>query len=161
MKSIRKPRIPSALAAALAFSAFTAGPIHAATLSVSPTPPPVNGHDIANLGTVTGNDKWWAENSTGAGSAKGQTFTTGTTALPGVDTAIDGLRSVTWTKAAAYAGVYPIDFVVETSADLTGPWTAETHAPSGMVTVTGNQVKFTFPSPLGSRRFARLKVTGP
>jgi hypothetical protein len=48
---------------------------------------------------------------------------------------------------------------VETSAILTGTWTAE--ASPGTVTITGNDVKFTFPSPHGAKQFARLKVTGP
>ena len=31
----------------------------------------------------------------------------------------------------------------------------------GNVHITGNDVKFTFPSPLVGKRFVRLKVTGP
>ena len=50
--------------------------LRAATMSASPSAPTVNGADIAYLGTVTGNDKWFVENSA-AGAAKGQTFTTG------------------------------------------------------------------------------------
>ena len=83
---------------------------------------------------------------------------TGFTTLPGVSNT-GGVLSVTWTKAADYTGVYPTDFVVETSETLTGTWVAE--AVGGNVTITGNQVKYTFPSPLGSKKFARLKVTGP
>jgi len=49
----------------------------AGSMSTSPAPPAVTGEDIANYGTVTGTDKWWAENNTGAGSAKGQTFAVG------------------------------------------------------------------------------------
>jgi Bacterial TSP3 repeat len=49
----------------------------AATMSASATAPVANGLDIANYGAITGNDKWFAENS-GAGAAKGQTFKTGT-----------------------------------------------------------------------------------
>jgi alpha-galactosidase len=92
----------------------------------------------------------------------GSNNSTGFTALPG--TAKDpgtGNLSVTWTKAATFSGVYPTDFVVETSASLTGTWTPESLAPSGTVTITGNQVKYSFPSPLGAKKFARLKVTGP
>ncbi len=51
--------------------------IHGAEMSASVTAPVINGADIANYGTVTHTDKWWPENSTGAGSVKGQTFTTG------------------------------------------------------------------------------------
>ncbi|NNM30819.1 MAG: hypothetical protein HKO57_14970, partial [Akkermansiaceae bacterium] len=50
-------------------------------MSASPTAPAVDGFDIANYGTVTGTDKWWSENNTGAGSAKGQTFTNGPAAV--------------------------------------------------------------------------------
>ena len=70
-----------------------------------------------------------------------------------------GPLSVTWTHAADYNGVYGTDFVVETSATLTGTWTAETLG--GTVTLAGNDVKFTFPSPVTAKKFARLKVTGP
>ena len=55
----------------------------------------------------------------------------------------------------------PTDFFVETSASLTGVWAPETLAPAGNVTITGNDVTYTFPSPLGAKKFARLKVTGP
>ena len=48
---------------------------------------------------------------------------------------------------------------METSDALTGTWTAEPLG--GNVTITGNEVKYTFPSPLGAKKFARLKVTGP
>ncbi|MCX6878124.1 MAG: DUF4038 domain-containing protein [Verrucomicrobia bacterium] len=84
--------------------------------------------------------------------------TTGFTALPGVSNT-GGARSVTWTKGSGYTGTYGTDFFVETSADLTGTWTAESLG--GNVTITGNAVKYIFPSALGSKKFARLKVTGP
>lgn len=57
---------------------LTPSMLDAATMSASSTAPPVNGLDIANNGAVTGNDKWFFENSA-AGAAKGQTFTTGST----------------------------------------------------------------------------------
>jgi hypothetical protein len=53
---------------------------HAATMSASATAPVIDGKDIANYATVTGNDKWFAENSA-AGAVKGQTFTTGSGAV--------------------------------------------------------------------------------
>lgn len=85
-------------------------------------------------------------------------ITTGFTALPGViDTA--GTLRVTWTKSADYVGVYGTDFVVETSETLTGTWTTESSP--GTVTISGNNVTYTFPAPLGAKKFARLKVTGP
>ncbi|MCX6880151.1 MAG: hypothetical protein NTW21_41065, partial [Verrucomicrobia bacterium] len=88
----------------------------------------------------------------------GNTNTTGFTALPGVSNS-GGTLSVPWTKGTGYTGTYGTDYFVETSATLTGTWTAE--ASPGNVTITGSDVTFTFPSPLGSRKFARLKVTGP
>ncbi len=89
----------------------------------------------------------------------GNTNTTGFTALPGVSNTGSTL-SVTWTKAADYTGVYPTDFVVETSETLTGDWQIETLG-GGQVTDDPGYVKYTFPSPLGSKKFARLKVSGP
>ncbi|HSP42322.1 MAG TPA: autotransporter-associated beta strand repeat-containing protein, partial [Luteolibacter sp.] len=81
--------------------------------------------------------------------------TNGFTALPGVDNAA-GTLSVTFTKAADYAGVYHTDFVVETSTTLDG-WSP---APGGSVTFpSATEVKYTFPA--GTKNFARLKVTGP
>jgi autotransporter-associated beta strand protein len=90
----------------------------------------------------------------------GNTNTTGFTALPGVSNSGSTL-SVTWTKAADYTGTYGTDFFVETSASLSGGWAPDALAPAGNVTITGNNVTYTFPSPLGARKFARLKVTGP
>jgi autotransporter-associated beta strand protein len=84
--------------------------------------------------------------------------TTGFTALPGV-TNTGGILSVTWTKAGDYAGTYGNHFVVETSDSLDGAWAVE--ASPGNVTISGSNVTYTFPSPLGTKRFARLKVTGP
>ena len=84
--------------------------------------------------------------------------TSGFTALPGVSNT-GGILSVTWTKAVGYPGTYGTDFTVETSAALTGMWTAEPLG--GNVTLTGNNLKYVFPSPLGTKQFARLKVTGP
>ncbi len=89
----------------------------------------------------------------------GNTDTTGFTALPTVNT-VGGL-SVTWAKHAGYSGNYTTDFVVETSATLTGPWATEPDPGSTISFPTANEVKFTFPTPLGTKNFARLKVTGP
>ncbi|MCX6876963.1 MAG: hypothetical protein NTW21_24585 [Verrucomicrobia bacterium] len=88
----------------------------------------------------------------------GNTNTTGFKPLPGVSNS-GGALSVTWTKAANYTGSYGPDFVVETSESLSGGWVPESSP--GAVTITGNEVKYTFPSPLGSKNFARLVVTGP
>ncbi len=83
-------------------------------------------------------------------------LTTGFTPLPGVVDNL-GTLSVTWTKAAGYAGTYGTDFWLETSPNLANPWTMETLG--GNVTINVDDVKYTFPA--GTRNFARLKVTGP
>jgi hypothetical protein len=57
-------------------------------MSSSSSAPVVNGFDIANLGERAGEDKFWAESGTTAGTAHGQTFRTGSAAL--------WLRSVTY-----------------------------------------------------------------
>jgi hypothetical protein len=117
-----------------------------------------SGWQLAN-GTTGGLD----EDHDGDGVANGieyflggDAITTGFTPLPGVVTT-GGVRSVTWTKAASYSGAYGTDFWVETSATLAPPWTQE--IAGGNVTITDNEVKFTFPA--GTENFARLKVTGP
>ncbi len=89
----------------------------------------------------------------------GPNGTTGFTALPGV-TNTAGTLSVTWTKGSGYAGTYDTDFWVETSATLAEPWTKETLG-GGHITNDSGSVKYTFPGPLGAKKFARLKVTGP
>jgi fibronectin-binding autotransporter adhesin len=88
--------------------------------------------------------------------------TTGFTTLPSVVKALDGTLSVTWPKGSGYAGVYNTDYVVETSATLTGVWTAETIG-GGNITDSGASVKFTFPGgpAYSGKNFARLRVTGP
>jgi fibronectin-binding autotransporter adhesin len=88
----------------------------------------------------------------------GDTDTTGFTALPTVVNNA-GTLSVTWAKHPNYPGQYGTDFVVQTSETLADPWTNE--ASPGTVTITGNNVTYTFPNPLGTKKFARLKVTGP
>ncbi len=95
----------------------------------------------------------------------GPVANSGFTALPGV-TNTSGTLSVTWTKAAGYTGTYGASptghFVVETSDSLTGSWVAaEEGTGAGKVQISGNDVTYTFPSPLGTKGFARLKVTGP
>jgi hypothetical protein len=47
----------------------------AGTMSASTNAPAITSSDIANYAAVTGNEKWWAEDSA-AGAAKGQTFST-------------------------------------------------------------------------------------
>jgi autotransporter-associated beta strand protein len=85
--------------------------------------------------------------------------TTGFTALPGVAKTGNTI-SITWTHAADYTGIYGTDFVVETSTTLLpNSWEAETLG--GTVSLDGNNVTFTFPNPMDTRKFARLKVNGP
>ena len=90
--------------------------------------------------------------------------TTGFTALPGV-VKNAGTLSVTWPKGAGYAGAYATDFVVETSATLSGPWTAETIGGGNLTDIAnpGGSVKYTFPGgpAYSGKNFARLRVTGP
>ncbi len=90
----------------------------------------------------------------------GNTNTTRFTPLPSVVDNL-GTLTVTWTKAASYTGVYATDFVVETSATLTGVWgTAGLGAGPDKVVESGNNIIYTFPT-TGAVNFARLKVTAP
>ena len=86
--------------------------------------------------------------------------TTGFTALPSA-TATGGSVSIIWTKATSYTGSYGTDFLVESSDSLTGDWQPESASPTpgATVTITGDEVKFTFPA--GTRKFARLKLMIP
>ena len=76
------------LAVAVMFK-LVAGTAHAATMTSSPTPPTIDGEDIASFGTPTTTgwppeDKWWADpaNTFGTpGKTCGQTFTTGSAAV--------------------------------------------------------------------------------
>ena len=52
----------------------------AATMSVSPSAPTVDGEDLNNYGAYNASHKFWAETS-GAGLTRGQTFTTGSDAV--------------------------------------------------------------------------------
>jgi hypothetical protein len=93
----------------------------------------------------------------------GNADTTGFDALPGVN-GTGGNLSVIWSKAATYSGTYGVDFVVETSDNLAGAWIVEKADPEAGFTVTfpsATEVKYTFPNPPGTKKFVRLKVTGP
>ena len=68
----------------------------------------------------------------------------------------DANRKVTWTKGAAYAGVYGTDFVVQTSNNLS-VWD---DVPQAQVTIDAGSVGYTIPGD-SQQRFVRLKVTGP
>jgi autotransporter-associated beta strand protein len=141
---------------------------------------PVPGYELKVVGNSlvleqAGYGSWAALNGAGAnlnedhdndGVANGVEYflggpngnTTGFTVLPGV-TNTAGALSVTWVMGTGYAGVYGTDFSVETSDTLTGAWAVETLG--GNVAVSGRNVTYTFPAPLGTKKFARLKVTGP
>ncbi len=64
-----------------------------------------------------------------------------------------GTLSITWTKSSTYG----THFTVETFDTLTGTWTTETLGVNA--TLTGNQVKDTFPAG-DTRKFVRLKLVG-
>jgi len=125
------------------------------------------------VGGVTGFAAWQAANNTTGGLDDdhdhdgvsngieyflgGGSDTTGFTKLPGV-TRTGGAFSITWTKSAGYVGGYGTDFLVESSTTLENPWTPE---PLGVnVIISGDDVTFTFPTPLNPRNFARLRVNG-
>ncbi len=88
----------------------------------------------------------------------GSNSSTGPTTLPSVINQ-SGTLSITWTKASTYQGSLGTEFFVESSETLNGTWTNE--ASPGNVSVTGNQVTYTFPNPLGSKKFVRLRVLAP
>ena len=145
---------------------------------------PVSGYDLVVESNVlklkkAGYASWASTNTAGAnladdhdndGVSNGIEYflggpagnTTGFTTLPSVVKALDGTLSVTWPKGLNYAGVYSTDYVVETSATLTGVWTAETTG-GGNITDSSTEVKFTFPGgpTYSGKNFARLRVTGP
>ena len=83
-------------------------------------------------------------------------ITTGFTPLP-APTPAGSTFKITWIKGPGYIGTYGTHFQVETSATLTNPWIVE--AVGVNVTDTPTSVTFTFP--VGTKNFARLKVTGP
>jgi hypothetical protein len=117
---------------------------------------------------TTGNSS--QDRSNGANSRHGDTVvnngilvlggtnnTTGIKSLHGVDT-IGGL-SVAWIKHPTSNGSYVAGHVVEAYATLTGTWTSELDPGPTISFPSANEVKFTFPTPLGTKKFARLGVT--
>ena len=67
----------------------------------------------------------------------------------------DSNRKVSWTKGTNYAGVYGIDYAVQTSTNLSD-WT---DVPVGQVS-DGSTLEYIIPLD-SNARFTRLKVTGP
>jgi hypothetical protein len=84
--------------------------------------------------------------------------TTSQTTLPSIIKS-SGTLSITWIKGTGYPGVYGSDYLIETTTTMTGTWTPETVGVN--VTLTGNNVTYTFPAAAGDRRFVRLKVMAP
>jgi hypothetical protein len=93
-------------------------PAHAGTISISSSPPAVNGHDIASYGTQTGNDKFWAESGTAAGTAHGLTFTTASAPL--------WLRGVTY-KTISSGSAQPTKTYVVRLGKVTGTTFTQVH----------------------------------
>jgi autotransporter-associated beta strand protein len=132
----------------------------------------LNGNDIELTLTLTATFATWQTLNGASGSIAsdhdndgvpdgieyflgGTSNTTGPTILPGIVNS-SGTLSITWIKGSGYPGIYGTDFVVETSTTLIGTWTTEPLG--GNVTQNGNNVTYTFPVPLDSRRFVRLKI---
>ena len=117
-------------------------PIMAGTMSSSPTAPTVNGEDIASNGTSIETDKWWAENSSGAGGCKGQTFTTG---------AIDiGLKSITYQVADNQTGQPVKNYTVRVGT-VSGTTFSQIHSETFTQNFTWNEGEFmtwTFNTPV-------------
>ncbi len=115
--------------------------LHAASMSASPTPPAMTGSDISNYAAPTGSDKWWAENSTGAGSAKGQTFETGDTGLL--------LRAVTYQVTASQKAEPTKAYAIRVGS-VVGSIFTEIHAETATQTFTwngGEYMTWTFDTP--------------
>jgi hypothetical protein len=113
----------------------------AATMSASPTAPVVNGADVAYLGAVTGNDKWFVENSA-AGAAKGQTFTTGSLKVM--------LKSVTYQVTATQKAEPTKTYVVRVGSVFSNIFT-EIHKETATQTFTwngGEYMTWTFATPV-------------
>lgn len=122
-----------------------------------------NGATFTNWQTANSSAGAFTADHDGDGVANGIEFflggssnTTGQTPLPGV-TNTNGSLSITWTKSATYTGIYGTNFWIETSDTLTGTWSLETEG--GNVTITGDNITYTFPA--SARRFARLRVVEP
>jgi methionine-rich copper-binding protein CopC len=130
------------LAAACAMLAVI-GPAHAASISKSPTAPVIGADDIANYGAVSGTDKWFFENS-GAGAAKGQTFTTGNAAVL--------LKSITYQIAAGASAAptktYTIRVGTVAGSTLTFTQLTSETASQSVAWAAGDYVTWTFGTPI-------------
>ncbi len=129
---------------------------------------------LISVGAPTGFAAWQAANATAGGInddhdndgvsngieyfLESPSLSTGFTQLPSI-TRVGSTLSITWTKGPGYDGIYNTDFVVQTSATLADPWITESSGTN--VILNGDDVTFTFPEPLGSKKFARIEVTSP
>ena len=114
----------------------------AGTVSVSSSNPTVNGFDIANFGARTGSDKFWAENGTDAGKAKGQTFRTRSEAT--------WLRSVAYKTTSGNMGTPTKTYTVRVGKVVGTAFTV-THTETFTQSITWGSAQwmtFTFTSPV-------------
>ncbi|MFU8849072.1 MAG: hypothetical protein ACNA77_10210 [Opitutales bacterium] len=126
----------------LALMIALAPSMHAATMSASPDAPAVTGLDIANYAAQTGTDKWFPENNTGAGGAKGQTFTTGDTPAR--------LRSITYRVADNQKAEPTKEYIIRVGT-VSGNAFTEIHSETATQDFTwnnGEYMTWTFDTPV-------------
>ena len=130
----------SALAATCAILALIS-PAQAASVTNSPTAPGIGADDIANYGAVSGTDKWFYESSA-AGAAKGQTFTTGNAAVL--------LKAITYQTSSVAIGTKTYAIRVGTVAGSTLTFTQITSetASQSVAWAAGDYVTWTFATPV-------------
>ena len=112
------------------------------TMSASATAPAATGEDIANYGPVSGTDKFWAENNTGAGSCKGQTFTTGGIGV--------NLKAVTYQVSSTQQGMATKSYTVRVGS-VSGSVFTEIHSETftqNFDWLSGEYMTWTFDSPV-------------
>jgi hypothetical protein len=136
---LRYPSQLLATATAVLMLATMAAP--AATMSASAAAPAVDGKDIANYGPVTGNEKWFFENSA-AGAVKGQTFTTGTGAVL--------FKSITYQVTSSQQAEPTKHYVIRLGT-VAGTVFTPVHSETATQTTTwsgGHYMTWTFATPL-------------
>jgi alpha-galactosidase len=134
-----KPYPTPALAAGILAGLFLAPALlDAATMSASPTAPPVNGFDISNFSS-NNTDKWWNDNKV-SGYTKGQTFTTGTTPVL--------LRAVTFQTSSVAIATKGYTVRVGTVAGTTFTQIHSETASQNFTWNPGEYMTWTFATPL-------------
>lgn len=103
--------------------ALAAAPVHAATVSTSPSAPPIDGADIANFSLVTGADRVWTDEP-----AAGQSFTTGAKEVR--------LKAITWQTAAAATPAKT--YLIRVGSVVAGTTFTEIHAETAAQQVAWN-----------------------